>query len=110
MTTVGTVLSGEFKPCKPITGSENAETRLAQVVAKQIHHVGFIFNNKHRILHGIRANRAEGTELWQGPRRPLRRLFGTPTSLRQIDALEVVVNGSRPHEFIFASISSDSAQ
>jgi hypothetical protein len=52
---IWTVPSGDFKACKPIS-DENAEARLAQVIAKQIHHIGFVFNNKHRIFHGIRAN------------------------------------------------------
>ena len=47
---IGTVLSGDFKPCKSISGYKNAEANFAQVIAKQIHHIGLVFNNKHRVL------------------------------------------------------------
>jgi hypothetical protein len=46
----------DFKACRPISGCKNAEAGLAQVIAKQIHHIGFVFNNKDRVLHVIGAN------------------------------------------------------
>jgi hypothetical protein len=48
---IGTVLSGHFKPRKSVPGYENAESRFAQAIAKQIRHSGFVFNNKDRVLH-----------------------------------------------------------
>ena len=41
---IGTVLSRDFTPCKPISGDENAKAHFAQIIPKQIRDVGLVFN------------------------------------------------------------------
>jgi hypothetical protein len=41
---IGAVLSSHSKPRKSVSGDENAESRFAQVIPKQIHHIGFVFD------------------------------------------------------------------
>jgi hypothetical protein len=56
MINIGTILSGDFDAYKPISSDENAEACFAQVAAKQIHHIGLVFNTKDGVLHGMTAN------------------------------------------------------